>query len=275
MRYRKRQYQAYIRSLQGGRRRAGKTRAWLLLLLATTLAVYFGLQLKPVLSCIPGSGTEQEPGPPAMAPAEDSGERPGQGAVTEHPALRTPWEQSFGAALETKNFTARPGDTLIRILQRAQIPSEQAYAIIETLKTVFDPASLRQGQQFRIDFVHCGSHRPVFQGLRLKLDARREIQLIRGMDLGYHVRETERKLQTKASRASATITSSLYNAARSAGLPMEILMQMMQAYAYNVDFQRDIRPGDRIEVLYEEKTAPDGRFVRAGDILYASLHTKN
>ncbi|MFO7840448.1 MAG: M23 family metallopeptidase [Desulfosalsimonadaceae bacterium] len=275
MRYRREQYQAYIRSLQQSRRRDRKTRVWLLLLLAVTLTVYFGLQLQPVLSCILCSRPEQKPSPLAMTPANDCQARPVRAGAAEHPGLRKPWDQSFGSSLETKTLEAGRGDTLIRILQRAQIPSDEVHKIIETLKTVFDPASLRQGQQFQLDFVRCGSRSPVFQGLHLKLDARREIQLMRGVEAGYYVKETERKLQTRDSRASATITSSLYHAAKKAGMPIEVLMQMMQAYAYNVDFQRDLQPGDRIEVLYEEKVGPDGHFVRAGDILYAALHTRS
>jgi len=39
----------------------------------------------------------------------------------------------------------------------------------------------------------------------------------------------------------------------------------------NIDFQRDIRKGDEIEVLYEAFETEDGEFARYGNVLYANL----
>lgn len=62
-------------------------------------------------------------------------------------------------------------------------------------------------------------------------------------------------------------------AAREVDLPTETLMQVLRAYSYDVDFQRDIQPGDSIEVLYEEKIDEQGEVVASGNVLFAALHT--
>jgi murein DD-endopeptidase MepM/ murein hydrolase activator NlpD len=41
--------------------------------------------------------------------------------------------------------------------------------------------------------------------------------------------------------------------------------------SYDVDFQRDIQPGDRFELMYERLYTEDGQLVRTGAILYANL----
>jgi murein DD-endopeptidase MepM/ murein hydrolase activator NlpD len=46
---------------------------------------------------------------------------------------------------------------------------------------------------------------------------------------------------------------------------------MIRAYSYDVDFQRDIQPGDEFQVMYERYFTDEGAAARDGDILYAAL----
>jgi murein DD-endopeptidase MepM/ murein hydrolase activator NlpD len=48
-------------------------------------------------------------------------------------------------------------------------------------------------------------------------------------------------------------------------------MDLIRAYSWDVDFQRDIQRNDRFEVMFETKVDNDGNRVRTGDILMASL----
>src|SRR5690606_39904083 len=52
--------------------------------------------------------------------------------------------------------------------------------------------------------------------------------------------------------ASGSIDSSLFVAAQNAGLSHNLTMQMANVFGYDVDFAREIRQGDRFEVLFEE-----------------------
>jgi murein DD-endopeptidase MepM/ murein hydrolase activator NlpD len=57
----------------------------------------------------------------------------------------------------------------------------------------------------------------------------------------------------------------------SAKLPPQILAAFIRNYSYNVDFQRDIQPGDKFQVLYQLTVNDRGEMVRPGNILVASL----
>ena len=56
-----------------------------------------------------------------------------------------------------------------------------------------------------------------------------------------------------------------------AGLPISILMEMVQIFSFDVDFQREIQKGDKFEVLYENQLNDDGETVALGPVLFASL----
>jgi len=273
MYYRQYHYQAYMDALKRGRRRQNKRTVWLLLLLITLAAVYFGTQLEPVSSCISDTPQQPELNPLARHHTDVRQAQAAKGPPA-HPGARSPWEQKFGSAMQTQTIRVAAGDTLLRILRNNGLAHKQAYAAIKALSAVFAPAQLRQGHELDLNFIRTDTCPPVFQGLCLKLNARQSVELIKGVENNFYARRSTRHLETRHSRGAATINSSLYKAARDAGLPMDVLMQMMRAYSYDVDFQRDIQPGDRIEVLYEEKVDESGEFVKAGAVLYTMLQTR-
>ncbi|MEO8559983.1 MAG: M23 family metallopeptidase, partial [Rhodospirillales bacterium] len=53
--------------------------------------------------------------------------------------------------------------------------------------------------------------------------------------------------------------------------PIPILSDVIRAFSYDVDFQRDIQPGDTFEVVAERLYTSDGRVAREGRVLYAEL----
>ncbi len=193
----------------------------------------------------------------------------------ENPAARDPWTIRFGGHLEEKTITVSSGDTLGNILRNAGLSGTEAYRVIHVLQDVFNPRQLRQGQELTLTFDRGSKQRdPIFQGFRLILGPDREVQLVNCPNLGLMARNFSLDLETRPATATAEIRSSLYQAAVDAEMPIDVLMQMIRAYSFDIDFQRDIRPGDAIEVMYEEKYDENGHVIKTGSVLYASLHTR-
>src|SRR5690606_14738300 len=71
--------------------------------------------------------------------------------------------------------------------------------------------------------------------------------------------------------SSGVIDQSLFLAAEKNGMPLSVLMELIELYSYEVDFQRDIQPGDSFEVMFEELRNDSGERVRYGDVVYASM----
>jgi len=65
------------------------------------------------------------------------------------------------------------------------------------------------------------------------------------------------------------INSSLYQSAKKAGLSARQTKMVENIFRYSIDFQRDLRKGDRFEVLFEKND--DGT---TGDILYTKLNNR-
>jgi len=66
---------------------------------------------------------------------------------------------------------------------------------------------------------------------------------------------------------------SFYSSAVAAGVTDVLIPDFAAAFAFDFDFQREIRPGDIFEAAIEEKTDGSGQTVGAARLVYASLQT--
>lgn len=79
-------------------------------------------------------------------------------------------------------------------------------------------------------------------------------------------------LTTRTMAVSGLINGSLYESAKAVGAPDAVIADLADAFAYDVDFQREIFGGDEFEAIFEVKYDDQGRLVAAGDIVYARLN---
>ena len=76
-----------------------------------------------------------------------------------------------------------------------------------------------------------------------------EITVTRTTEGGYTAEMVKKELQVHRHRAGGTIDSSLYLAAMQAGIPADVVVDMIRMFSYKVDFQRDLHPGDTFRSL--------------------------
>ncbi|HEY5338078.1 MAG TPA: M23 family metallopeptidase [Rhizomicrobium sp.] len=98
-----------------------------------------------------------------------------------------------------------------------------------------------------------------------------QVTIARGTSGDFTAQDQVKQLAEKLHRAGATIDSSLYLAAMQAGIPADVVVQMIKMFSYEVDFQRDLKPGNSFEVLYSYYYTPDGQAAKQGDIKYAAM----
>ncbi len=167
---------------------------------------------------------------------------------------------------------AEQGDTLLDLLMKAGVERGEATKAIDALTEVYNPRALKTGQEVTVTFERPsdGIGSGPFDAVTLQPDAGRQVGAKRGQD-GFSATEIKRQTIRQLAHFSGTIKGSLFESAIAAGVPPQVLAEMIRAYSYDVDFQRDIHPGDRFEVMFEHFVDSKGKLVRNGDILYASL----
>lgn len=177
--------------------------------------------------------------------------------------------------------TVKRGDTLMKLLVDAGIERGEAHQAIEGLSSVYDPRQLRPGQDITLTFLPPASlklpleieieRKSALLGLALQPSVEREVQVRRDGNGGFAAEQIEFPLQTVTVLRGGRINSSLYETAIEAGIPIAALWEMVRAFSFDVDFQRDIQPGDRFDIMFEELRNEAGDVVNTGAVHYASM----
>jgi murein DD-endopeptidase MepM/ murein hydrolase activator NlpD len=77
-------------------------------------------------------------------------------------------------------------------------------------------------------------------------------------------------VETRIRTATATIDSSLFQAAESADISDIVALKLANVFAWDIDFVLDIREGDRFTAEYEQ-IYQDGKYIRDGEVLAAEF----
>ncbi len=190
------------------------------------------------------------------------------------------WEADHGPAPPipiTEAVEVRSGDSLMRVLTAAGIDRNVAHSAIQSLDGVYDPRrDLRVGDELRIKFeppaLTDGDTPPKdFVGLTLPLAFDRDVAVRRQPDGSFSASEVAKPLDKRLVLASGEINASLFVDGREAGIPASTLVELIRIYSFDVDFQREIQPGDHFELMFERYFDPSGQAVFDGDIQYARL----
>jgi murein DD-endopeptidase MepM/ murein hydrolase activator NlpD len=170
-------------------------------------------------------------------------------------------------------LTVSKGDTLMQMLVKAQVPRAEAHEAVQALKDVYNPKALLPGTNIELSFLppepdETGS--PSFLGLNFEPSVERLVSVVKTW-AGFQADEVQRPLTSEAVRVAGVINNSLYDDAAKAGLPVPVIADLIRSFSYDVDFQRDIHPNDKFEVMYDRLVDEDGRTARNGKVLYAEL----
>ncbi len=163
--------------------------------------------------------------------------------------------------------------TLIDTLVDLGADSAEAYGALQALyePELINPRRVQAGLTLDAVFEPQGDAQRLV-GLTLRPEAGRSLIVTRTPDGDYFGAELNARLRADVRRVEGVIESSLYEAARDQGAGDQQVVDFAQIFAYDVDFQREIYPGDRFEILYEALVDERGRQVKFGEVLYAELN---
>ncbi|CAO3449524.1 M23 family metallopeptidase [Azospirillum largimobile] len=173
--------------------------------------------------------------------------------------------------VDRRTLSIGRGDTLMDLLTEANVPANDAHDAVAALRDVYNPRRLQVGQRVTVLFEPRRGGARKFVGLEFAPDPLRSVSIARKGDAGFTSSQTEKPVTRKPVAAQGVIRSSLFEAGAQAGVPISVMMAFLQNFSYDVDFQRDLQPGDRFEVMYEKLVTADGTEAGEGELLYASL----
>ncbi len=178
------------------------------------------------------------------------------------------------------------GESLYAALIRAGIRAADADAATVALAEEINIRSLQPGDEFRITrmpqaqtefqeaaFAHIDRRTSgdALVSLRLAQDPVRRTYVKQNTTGQYYAESEIAETSLHYAVISGDITDSLFGSAERAGAPREIVAKLANLFLFDVDFQREIRMGDRFEAVYEVYYDEMGRPAGYGDVVFGRL----
>ena len=136
--------------------------------------------------------------------------------------------------------------------------------MLRALSRLVDPKSIRPGDRYAVAFDAEGAPQS-FEYLPSPL-----LRYMVGVDRAgrWTGRKEEKPVEVRASDAGGAIDSSLYESVGRAGESVALVSQLVDMFAWDINFYTDTHPGDRWRVVVEKQYL-DNQFFRYGRILAA------
>lgn len=172
--------------------------------------------------------------------------------------------------LDVVEGSLRRNQTLSAALRSRGISASTVHTIAEGMRPVFDFRYSRPGDEFWMgrddsgDLVEFRYTRSSIERYVLRRDDAAEGALVASA--------YEPEIEIRTARLAGIVQSSLYVAMQQLGESGELSHDFAEIFAWDVDFSRNVRPGDEFRVLYERRTlVENGReeYLGPGRILAA------
>jgi murein DD-endopeptidase MepM/ murein hydrolase activator NlpD len=177
-----------------------------------------------------------------------------RGAETPLPALPKGVEEALHARSVARTVaepmaavTLRRGETFSDALVDLGLENGDAQQAVTAALRYVDPRSLQPGDRF----LAFGARGGVPASIHVALSGRGELRLARqggAWEPSWRASQRSVKIRT----LSAVLDGSLDGSIRSAGGPALLAYRMSDVLQWDLDFNRDLQPGDRFAVLYED-----------------------
>ena len=176
-----------------------------------------------------------------------------------------------------KELSVEKGDTLISLLKRSGVTRDEANKVYYSLKSDFNPSSLRAGQKIKAIFsidTQDDTAPAELNYMVIEINAGERVITARNHDK-FETFVEQDELIDKTNAVAGVISGNLSGSMHNAGVPMRAVNNFINLFAYAVDFKRDVKKGDKFEIVYESRVNNNDELIKCGKIVYAGLVLRN
>lgn len=194
----------------------------------------------------------------------------GQSNIQNTQQTAPPTKTKTAAVFHDLHYTVQPGDTLEAIFSKQQLPISDLYDILDTDEPYLDLDVLQPGDEltFRLDDKH------TLTALSLVVDPSKTVTYQRADDGHFVHKEKLTPTSWVTEVVRGEIKGSFYNSAIGAGLSEKTIMTINQLFKSKINFRRDLRVGDRFQVVMKRETV-NGKPIGNNRVLAVHINTHN
>ena len=169
-----------------------------------------------------------------------------------------------------QEIKVRRNDSIYTILRELDVPSEEILRMARISKEAYDITRIRSGDILTVTTTDEGLKSLEYMYSDIKGVLVEKDNSAKG---GFVANNFELPHSSFPRLSSGTIKTSFYEAGIEAGLDPNVILNLSDIFAWDVDFATEIRKGDSFQVLYETVFV-EGMSERPGRILAAQMNVR-
>ncbi len=208
--------------------------------------------------------------PPPLAATEFSGFQGKPSAPTSEPE---PEPDAPGSDRYELTLRLERGDTIEKMLADIDVPEADRKQIATKLHALLKKRRLAVGETIELDLQTIPEQpdAPRVLSLSVRPQPERAYIITRRDDGSYTGEEKVYKVSPRIVRVEGVRAGSLQQSGVKLGAPSAAMIEFIRALSYDVDFQRELKEGQKFTVLLEQLVTSDGMVTHPGRLLAGEL----
>ena len=172
------------------------------------------------------------------------------------------------------DYVVKNNDTIESILKKFSVKRDEIAFVVKRIKKQ-KLSNISPGQKIQFILKKSSNGKdleifkinyPISKTTFVRIDKRKDV---------INITKNVTQLFKKNVVVEGRISNNLYSSATSSGMEPNIIIEFARIFGFEVDFQRDIRKGDKFQVMYERYFDDRDKKIKTGKILYAYLNVNN
>lgn len=181
----------------------------------------------------------------------------------------------------TSTVVIQKGDTLSNILKKENIDSDDIQKITKIAESE-NLTLLKIGKTITFEYTinliekdgeELAIEQKVLNMLSFEIDNIKSINIIKSEN-DFSAQVNSVPLTKLITKYETTVDSNVISSLKKAGLSSNSIISLINTYSHQIDFQRQIHPGDKITVITEKFVTPDSKLSHHGEIIYSSIQSQ-
>ena len=167
-------------------------------------------------------------------------------------------------------YTLKDGDTLTSVLKKTKLTNREIDQLISSTIDKINVNKLKIGTRIEIISNLKDSEKTVKE-IIIYPDAENKINISKVKDK-FIVEKDIKKLFSKNKFYEVKIDKSIYESLKQVEVPDNIIMEFVQLFSFDIDFQRDIRNGNSLKIMFDQYYDKYDNIVKTGSIYFAEIN---
>ena len=168
-----------------------------------------------------------------------------------------------------QKYYLQEGETFTGALKQADLEDDEINDVINIISKKIDLRKLKVGTLIET-YTKSINGKKIINEIIIYPDIEKKIY-VKKINNKFVTGEDKKKLFSKLKLYEVEIHNSIYESLKKIDTPDEIIMEFVQLYSFDIDFQRDIRKGNKIKIFFEIYTDSQNNYIKSGNINFSEI----